>query len=148
MVTLKEIAISINAKLKEVFPTVVINTKDITEGFARPSFTVDFDNATKSPFGTHGVERNVHVIIYFFPTDRYQFKIEMLETQEQLEDAFNHTLTIKNGFVAFIDETVSNKSDGVLQFAFDVPYIEINDSDLVDGNQELMENLNLTIERV
>lgn len=147
MVTLEEIAIAVNAKLKQAFPAIAINTKDITEGFARPSFTVDFDNSTRSPFGSHGVERNVHVIIYFFPTDRYQFKIEMLGTQEQLEDAFDHTLTIKEGFVVYIDEAGSNKVDGVLQFAFDVHYIEIDDSD-ASGNQELMENLNITVERV
>ncbi|WP_063870694.1 phage tail terminator family protein [Paenibacillus sp. Root444D2] len=148
MVTLKDIAKAINAKLKESFPDIQINTKDISEGFARPSFTVDFDNSTKSPFGSHGVERTVHVIIYFFPSDRSQYKIEMLDVQDKLENAFTYTLTILDGFVVYLDELSSDKVDGVLQFAFDIHYIEIDYTDDVGEDGEVLEdieNLNLNI---
>jgi hypothetical protein len=139
-----EIALAINTKLNEMFPEIPINTKDIKEGFARPSFTVDFDNSTKSPFGSHGVEHNVHIVIYFFPTDKNQYKIEMLNVQEELENAFNHSLKIKDGFVVFPNELISDKADGVLQIAFDVHYIEIDYSEAGE-NQENMENLNFNI---
>jgi hypothetical protein len=142
MVTLKDVAIAINAKLKQVLPQYKIQSTDIKEGFTRPCLYVDFDNATKSPFGSHGVERNIHVIVYFFPTSINQYKIEMLETQDILENAFDHSLTIKDGFVVFIDEATSDKVDGILQFSFDVHYIEI---DYSESGEENMGIINLVI---
>ncbi|WP_256761409.1 DUF6838 family protein [Cohnella sp. WQ 127256] len=141
MVTLKEVATAINVKLEEVLPSIPVNTKDIKEGFARPSLYVDFDNATKSPFGSHGVERKIRVIIYFFPTSKDRYKFEILDVQEKLENAFTYTLEIKDGFIVYPDELTSDKVDGVLQFAFDISYIEIDDTETGEDIENLIMNI-------
>lgn len=143
MITLKQIAKAINDKLSEVLPDIEIQSKDISEGYVRPSLYVDFDNSTHADFGTRGKERTIQVIIYFFPTDPYQNKIETLEVQETLENAFIGHLTIMDGFVIYPSEVSSVKVDGILQVSFEVYYIEIDDIE----TGEDMEQVNINIEK-
>lgn len=137
---LKQIAIAINQKLKRTFPHIEINAKDIREGFQRPSFFVDFENTTLQQQSTRRIDRTIHCIIYFFPTDRYQYKIEMLEVQEKLEDALRDELVVGN-YCLYMGEIHADKVDGVLQIGFDIVYTTISDPIGEDAGLEDMEQL-------
>ncbi|MCG7410578.1 hypothetical protein MH117_24585 [Paenibacillus sp. ACRRX] len=141
MLSLKDIAIAINKKLKTVFPDIVINSTDISEGFARPSFFVDFNSSKRQQQSTRRIDRSISCIIYFFPTDRYQHKIEMLEVQEKLEDAFMDELVLNDNVRLYMGELSASKTDGVLQLSFDIVYTEIGSSDSDDAALEYMEEL-------
>lgn len=137
MLTLKDIALAINNKLEEVLPSIPIQSSDISEGFERPSLFVDFDNVTTADYIGGKKERNISVIIYFFPTSRYDNKIEILNTQEILEKAFSDQFMIKEGFYVYPMEVNSIKVDGVLQFSFNIYTLEYEDT----GTEPLMDTL-------
>lgn len=145
MLTLKQIALAINNKLAEVLPNIPIQSKDISEGFERPSLFVDFDNITTSDYIGNKRERNIQVIIYFFPTDRYNNKIEILEVQEALEQAFSGQLMIKEGFIVYPLEVNSVKVDGVLQFSFEIYTLEY-EQDPAETNADYMTDLYINLD--
>lgn len=120
MITYKDIKIAINRKLDTT--GIEINSSDVSEGFNRPSFFVQLENSKRS-----GDENQVHkattVQVYYFPTDRYEYSIEVMDVQEQLENLFDLKLEVLDRLFN-IDETYSSTTDGVLSFSFD---IEFND---------------------
>lgn len=142
MATLKELALAINKKLSEVFPKIPIATKDITEGFERPSFYTDFDSFRVLQTSGRRTDKTVHVTIYFFPSDRYQYKLELLDVQEKLQAAFCDELALANGARLYMGELESIKTDGVLQFSFDIAFTEYADPKLSDSDAPYMEKLN------
>ena len=141
-ITLKELALAINQQIIQAFPSIPITTKDIKEGFSRPSFYVDFDSFRASKPGTRRTEKNNRVTIYFFPTDRYQYKLETLEVQEGLQAAFIDRLVIDESLSLITGETTGEVVDGVLQFEINLEYIEIENVDLADEVLPYMEELN------
>lgn len=145
MIHLKEIALAINQKLKRVLPAIPTQSKDISEGFDRPALFVDFDEVTTAKYGPVSRERTVSVTIYYFPKDRYTNKIDILEVQETLEQAFSEPLTIRKGFVSFTAELSSSKTDGVLQTSFDLYYIERLDDPEDEDSAEYMEHLDMNL---
>lgn len=141
MITHKQVAVAINQRLKDTLPDIRINTADIKESFTRPSLYVDFDNVIPSKFGTNGFERTISVIIYFFPTDKTQYKMEVLDVQQKLELAFINNLTILDGFVVYPSDLSSAKVDGILQFSFDIRLVEAGEEETGDMIEELEINV-------
>ncbi|MBB6218185.1 hypothetical protein HNQ80_004325 [Anaerosolibacter carboniphilus] len=138
MVTLKDITAAVNTKIEENFPEIKIETRDITEGFDRPSFFTDIDYARKGSFMDSAVERSMTVRIHYFASNRNKHRLELLDVQEKLEDMFFQTLEIKDQFIVHINETnVEKLEGGIIEFSFDINYIEeleIEDpSELMDG---------------
>lgn len=121
MITYKDIKKAINSLLTKEF-AVVINSNDVKEGFIRPSFFVQLENSNRS-----GDESQVHksltVQIYYFPSDRHKYSIEVMEVQEQLENLFDLKLKVLDRFFN-IDDTNATTTDGVLSFAFDIAFYE------------------------
>ncbi|MDU0200162.1 phage tail terminator family protein [Paenibacillus sp. MAH-36] len=146
MLTLKDIAKAINTRLSTAIPEIPINSTDVREGFERPSFYVDFDEANRAPVFTWATERTLQVIIYFFPTSQYDYQIEMLDIQQRIEDALDGTIDLvpDGSFKAWIYELETTKVDGVMQTGFEIHYIE--DKDEADDNTEDMEELILNLE--
>lgn len=123
MITYKDIRIAINQKLKTT--GVPVNSRDVSEGYPRPSFFVQLNNVGRS-----GDENQVHksmtVQIYFFPTDRYEYAIEVLEMQEALENLFDLKLPVKDRLFN-VDEYNSFVNDGVLNCMFDMEFYDARD---------------------
>ena len=138
---LKDIAIAINKQLKSEFPSIPIHSKDISEGFPRPSFFVDFETSTREQLSSRRIERTLPVVIYYFPTDRYQNKIELLDVQEGLEEVFKDELVIVDTDRLYMGKSTSVKVDGVLQLSFDIHYVEISG----DGDNDSNEYMNTLI---
>lgn len=120
MITYKDIKIAINKKLKTL--GIEINSKDVTEGFIRPSFFVEFLNPIRSS-DENQVHKSLSVQIYYFPTDRYEYSIEMLDMQEKLEYLFDIKLPVGDRLLN-INETNADPVDGVLNFSFDIEFYD------------------------
>lgn len=119
MITYKQIKKAINEKLTAKF-AIEINSKDISEGFIRPSFFVDFENMSKTGLESQ-VERSFTVRIYFFPTNKDSYSLEVLDVLEGLEEIFDLKLHVEDRYFN-IFEGKGEVTDGVLQFEFDIQY--------------------------
>lgn len=143
---LKAIKLAINEKIIAAYPNVIIQSKDIKEGFDRPCFYVDFRTGNLSTISPEFSIRRLSVTIYYFPSDRYEYSIENLEVQETLEKSFLGKLIIdERHFI--VHEVSSLVNDGVLQVSFDLDIQSYNDEDLSDAN-ELMGKLITEIKEV
>ena len=143
MITYKDIKKAINTLLKSKFK-IEINSNDVKEGFNRPSFFVSFDDVKRSS-SQEQVEKSFTIRIYYFPTDRLDYSLELLDIQEKLENIFDLKLKVIDRKLN-INESNSIVTDGVLEFSFDIEFQygkEISlDSDYVDseGNPIVDEN--------
>lgn len=130
-----------NTRLEEVYPDIPIQSSDIEEGFNRPSFFVEFDDIRTAAYGPRGTERNIPVTIFYFPSDRYKNRIELLEVQDRLEKTFSEAFPIMDGFVVYPLEVSSTTVDGVLQTSFEIYYIETDNTETGEEIQELHLNI-------
>ena len=146
MITYKDIKIAVNRQLKKT--GIEINSSDVEEGFNRPSFFVQLDNANRAGNESQ-VERSLTVRIYYFPSDRYEYAIEVLEMQETLEELFDLKLAVKDRYLN-VDELTTFMNDGVLNCSFDMQFYTARDlewvteerKDFLDEHPtELMEEL-------
>ena len=139
MISLKEVMLAINRKINESLQ-MNVDSKNLEEEFERPSVRTSIDNLKTSAFMQSMKERNFIVRIYYFSKNREKNKIELLEIQEKLEEAFFSHLKIKGAFFIYIDEIVFNVSDGILIGEFEVRTLE---EILNDINAENMEELEI-----
>ncbi|GIP17766.1 hypothetical protein J40TS1_34080 [Paenibacillus montaniterrae] len=146
MITLSQVMQAICHKLTHLMPEVPIQSNDIEEGFDRPSLFVEFvDVKTATSIGNQR-ERNIEVTIFYFPSDRYEYEIELLEKQETLEEAFRNPFVITESFYVFPDEVDSIVTDGVLQTSFSIYLLERADQDSGAGS-EMMEHLKVKVRK-
>jgi len=137
MIGYKDIRFAINKQLSKT--GVEINSRDVSEGFVRPSFFVQLDNNIRSSTENQ-VHRSMMVHIYYFPSDRYEYAIEVLEMQEALEELFDQKLPVKDRLLN-INEVTTFLNDGVLNCTFDLEfYYAIEHSKQIPA-AELMEEL-------
>ena len=139
MISLKEVMLAINRKINESLQ-MNVDSKNLEEEFERPSVRTSIDNLKTSAFMQSMNERNFIVRIYYFSKNREKNKIELLEIQEKLEEAFFSHLKIKGAFFIYIDEIIFNVTDGILIGEFEVRTLE---EILNDINTENMEELEI-----
>lgn len=139
MISLKEVMLAINRKINESLQ-MNVDSKNLEEEFERPSVRTSIDNLKTSAFMQSMKERNFIVRIYYFSKNREKNKIELLEIQEKLEEAFFSHLKIKGAFFIYIDEVIFNVTDGILIGEFEVRTLE---EILNDINTENMEELGI-----
>lgn len=142
MVTLKDIAVAINSKILSAFTNTPysnaeIQSTDIKEGFNRPCFYLELDGTKRSNFNSSMVDRNITARIYYFPSDRNKYRIELLEVQEILENTFINSIRVNENFAITIDEINSDVTDGILQTSFDLYTVEIKDD--TDESEQMEE---------
>lgn len=120
MITLKDIRIAVNKQLNKT--GIEINSRDVEEGFNRPSFFVQFNNVGRQGNETQ-IERMLSINIYYFPSDRYEYAIEVLEMQDTLENLFDLKLRVKDRHLN-VDDFQSFVNDGVLNASFDMEFFD------------------------
>ena len=123
MISLKEVMLAINRKINESLQ-MNVDSKNLEEEFERPSVRTSIDNLKTSAFMQSMKERNFIVRIYYFSKNREKNKIELLEIQEKLEEAFFSHLKIKGAFFIYIDEIIFNVTDGILIGEFELRTLE------------------------
>ena len=136
--------LAINKKINESLQ-MNVDSKNLEEEFERPSVRTSIDNLKTSAFMQSMKERNFIVRIYYFSKNREKNKIELLEIQEKLEEAFFSHLKVKGAFFIYIDEIIFNVTDGILIGEFEVRTLE---EILNDINTENMEELEIKTEVV
>lgn len=144
MISLKKIMLSINERINESLK-IDVDSKNLEEEFERPSVRTTIDNLKSSAFMQSMKERNFIVRIYYFPKNREENKIELLEIQEELEKAFFSHLKIEGAFFIYIDEITFNESDGILIAEFEVMTLEDIKNDIDLENMEELEIKNKVI---
>lgn len=138
MVKLSEILKAVNLKLAERFPTISIDSKDLSEEFNRPSFRTELDGLKTSAFMTTYKEREFTIRIYYFPKDEKKGRLERLKIADGIEEIFFNTLWITKTFAIPIDEINFVETDGVLITSFDSYTMEEIENDItVDMMEEL-----------
>lgn len=138
MISLKEVMLAINRKINESLQ-MNVDSKNLEEEFERPSVRTSIDNLKTSVFMQSMKERNFIVRIYYFSKNREKNKIELLEIQEKLEEAFFSHLKIKGAFFIYIDEIIFNVTDGILIGEFEVRTLEEILNDINTENIEELE---------
>lgn len=121
-ITYKDLKKSIISVIKKDFKDIPINSNDISEGFQRPSFFIEFDNINRTSSEEH-YTKSLLVRIYYFPTTINESSIEILDIQDELEQAFDLKLAVRDRFLNIL-ETDNTISDGVLQFEFNLEFSE------------------------
>jgi hypothetical protein len=101
---------------------IEIQSTDVSEGFQRPSFFVSFDNLSKSSTLDH-VERSLTIRINYFPSDRYDYALEILDITDKLENVFDLKLPVLDRQINIV-EVQSVVTDGVLEFSFDITFFD------------------------
>lgn len=117
-----------------------INSRDIKEGFKRPSFFVQLENNIRS--GTPDqIHRFVTIHIYYFPDDRYNVAMDLLKMEDQMEELFDLKLKVKDRYLN-INELNSFVNDDVLNVSFDLEFEIARRKNIYDpDNVEFMEEL-------
>lgn len=137
MITLKDIRLAVNRQLEKT--GIEINSRDVSEGFNRPSFFVQLNNV-----GRHGtetqIERILSVHIYYFPPDRHEYAINVLNMQEILENLFDLKLRVKSRYLN-VDEFNAFLNEGVLNCSFDIEFFTARDRAWKTEEEEKHENL-------
>ncbi len=140
MLSLKNIKLAINELIINKFPGIDIQSNDVKEGFKRPSFFVDFDNVYKIDHLSN-FERGMTVRIYYFPSDRHKYQLEVLEKQEEIEGLFRLGFTIGDRHLSIANSIESDVIDGVLEVSFELRYFDSHEDNGPEGPK--MEELSL-----
>lgn len=121
-----DIMTAINNKL-EMIDDISISS-DVTEGIERPSFFVQFDNIGTKPFMQVGKDTSFNCYIHYFPSDKKESQVELLEMRNTLEDLFLDELIV-NEYNIMIDslDIDENQNDGQGKFLICQFEIKINE---------------------
>lgn len=122
MLTYKQIVKRITDMLLTKFPTIEIQASDVEEGFQRPSFYVTLDNLNRVSYRYYSI-RTMTIRIYFFPTDRHNYSLEVLDVQQKLEELFDQDLHIETRVIPILN-TNHLLVDKVLEFDINIEYYE------------------------
>lgn len=146
MISDKKIKLAVNNLLNANFPAKV-TSKDVKEGFKRPSFFVEFHNEKRSG-SLSQIEKSKTIRIYYFPSENNDTSIELLDVKEQLGEVFDLKLPVENRYLDIV-EANSDITDGVLQFEFDIDFEYGRESEFgeTNHNPELMKDLDIDIKK-
>ncbi|MEF3313324.1 hypothetical protein PV433_31020 [Paenibacillus sp. GYB004] len=131
-----EINKAINNKIKAAFPGIEIQSRDVEEGFKRPSFFVSLETSQTEAYLSNRL-REMTCRILFFPTDKHLYKEEAYGVMDKLETLFvlnfaagSRVITIGSATADIVDKVVHYDFD----FAF---YEDTQESETGELMQEL-----------
>lgn len=138
MIGEKEIIAAINKQLGLTFPKVERNSKDIEEGFKRPSFFVESDNDIFGKIGQCYADDSLTIRIYYFPSDSKNNRLENMNIKKELINLFRFKIQVNESFVIPVDDISANIVDKVLIVSFDLRMVqEIEDTSDIPLMEEL-----------
>lgn len=140
-----QVKLAINKKLISVYPDIWIEPDDIKDGIKRPSFFVGFSYHKTTKVSDEIYKKDLSVVIYYFPSDRNKYSMEVLEVGETLEELFLGELVIEmvdDRNIVPINSVDLDTVDGVLQVSFD---LEIFISKVEVDDNEMMEEIEVSI---
>lgn len=132
MIGYKEIKKAVNNLINKNFKAK-INSNNIKEGFMRPSFFIELDDVKQTAYEEQ-IHRSMTIRIFYFPSDRETYSIEVLEVQQKLEEVFDLKLRVLDREIN-INETEAAVSDGVLEFSFEIDFYDAREISYADKNR-------------
>ena len=143
MFSVKDIKKAINSVLKNSFPEIDIQSRDVEKGFKRPSFFVRLDNM-RSEGGVYYTFKEMTCRILYFAQDRHESSIENMDTANILMGLFGLNFMVVNDEgktkVITISDSRAQLVDQVLEFEFDFSFYQDNG---VEDVSDLMQELEL-----
>ncbi len=124
MVKLEQIMTAINAQLLTL--GVEINENDVKQGFDRPSIFVKFDTSYRTDY-QHSFLRELTILIYYFPSDRYRYQIEVMDMQQKIEALFKTGLEVEDRYIKIAGDTEADVNEGVLQMSFELSFYDVDE---------------------
>lgn len=121
MIKLTDLKKAIGDILKSALPTIPLYAGDVKEGFKRPSLFTKFDQMYRTDYKDSFL-REITVLINYFPNDRNNYELEILEVQESIESAFKDGFTVLGRHIHIADDVESEIIDGILHMYFDLSY--------------------------
>jgi hypothetical protein len=116
-----------------------------TEEIKRPSIKISMEDDKSSKFNNCNKERTLTVRVYFFAKDKNKYKIDNLNMEDIIQNAFLNDVKVTDTFYMPITEDGINCTtiDTVLECSFDLYSLE----EIPDNTEyELMEELDFTME--
>lgn len=123
MIKLLDIRKACKNVLKANYPEIPIKSQDIEKGFARPSFTTEFEDIKIVTLESQ-IETSLNVTIYYFPDlniDDYFLHLD--DVKFNLPLIFGNKLKVLNRHLD-INDPESNVVDGVVVFDFDMLFYQ------------------------
>ena len=159
ILTLKDINLAITNQVKNgligtAYSDTNFPTTDMGEKIERTAFYIEFLNNKIGNFNSSCKERTLKVKLYFYSTDKYQYKLELLLMESYLENIFYDYLKISDSFIINTgDTTFDTLKGGILICNLDLYTIENVTDETFDNtpqstendNQEIIEELDITI---
>lgn len=135
MVKLEDIITAVNEKIIEKYPTIdMMASDDVKEGFRRPSFFTSLENISRTDY-LRKFLRTLTVVIYYFPTDRYKYKLDTMEKTQAIESMFAHGLKVGTRTIQLIEGVDSDVVDGVLSSRMEMQYYDADDDGTGGGGE-------------
>jgi hypothetical protein len=144
--------IILNAIKDTDFSNINIISKDFSNGVTRPSFRVLY-SSRKGRLNRSSFDRTIKIIILFYAKDRYRYKLDNLEIQDILENAFIEPIAVTNSnnqtcYLSYantngeIDDIDFEVVDTVLHCSFNLYSIEdVYDDSSLEDMEDLVINL-------
>lgn len=139
MTNFTQIITSIVTKLKECSPGIRVQKNDIEEAIERPCFYISIKNVEIDNLMGNFDEKNIAFDILYFPKEKKNNTIDLLERQSELSEGFNKNKVIKidEGYLAEVEKIKLFEVDKVLHLTFEIDLSE----EYEEEAKELMENL-------
>ena len=118
---IKDIIKAINSRLKEHFPYAQIQSRDVEEGFFKPSFFVDVVDYNKEIINPSYRKALCALTIYYFPENE-RSRIELLNVREELEECLLGPLAVDEETKINILDLETNETDGVLRAELELEF--------------------------
>lgn len=147
--TLIDIKKAINQALKKDFPKIERYSRETKEGFKRPAFFIELLPIMREQRGKYHYFRKITVLIRYFSESESETELENLKIQDGLEETFGQVLKVKDRVIT-LSEVEGRIIDEVLQFQFDISYLDSLKEDKVYGYEEteLMEELEMKLSTI
>ena len=118
MKSIKDVAKAVNQVIAEAFPGVSIKSTDIDKDVKKPCFFTEYDMTRDgTPDFIHDYGK---VIILYFPRDSRKNRLELMEAQSKLAEAFFCRLKVDETFYIPINELEFDISNDVLTLEFEI----------------------------
>jgi hypothetical protein len=140
MLTRVQINKAINDLIKAKFTGIPIQSRDVEEGFDRPSFFVSIETNRTETFQSNML-RDMTCRILYFPSDQHIFKEEAYNVTDQLESLFGLNFAVVDRVIT-IDDAESFIVDKVVHYDFNFSYYE---DAQVEDESELIEELEYNV---
>lgn len=137
---------AVNAKIIDATSDIEIPIAeaDLSEPMILPSIKTFVDAGSSSRFNANCSCRTVHTDIYFFPSDQYKPRMQIMDMMDRLSYAFLSGIDVDETLhIPLLEDIEFTIEDGVLYAEFEVDVYEpVEDQ----SNADLMENLYYTEE--